>query len=91
MATAMSAYILIVDLGDEDHSPTVLRAFDNHRSLNGVGRRLTKTLVSDNGADVTTSARILRLTVSVDGQWLASSDDHSRTHVFNLDSVQVRS
>jgi U3 small nucleolar RNA-associated protein 4 len=40
---------------------------------------------------MTSSARVLRLAVSADGQWLASSDDHARTHVFNLDSVQVRS
>jgi U3 small nucleolar RNA-associated protein 4 len=32
---------------------------------------------------------ILRISISPDGQWLASSDDHSRTHVFNLDSIQV--
>jgi U3 small nucleolar RNA-associated protein 4 len=32
---------------------------------------------------------ILRISVSPDGQWLATSDDHARTHVFNLDSIQV--
>lgn len=26
--------------------------------------------------------------VSPDGQWLATADDHHRTHVFNLDSIQ---
>ncbi|KIL71045.1 hypothetical protein M378DRAFT_66031 [Amanita muscaria Koide BX008] len=31
---------------------------------------------------------ILRIAVSPDGQWLATSDDHMRTHVFNLDSLQ---
>jgi U3 small nucleolar RNA-associated protein 4 len=34
-------------------------------------------------------ATILHLEISADGQWLATSDDHSRTHIFNLDSVQV--
>jgi U3 small nucleolar RNA-associated protein 4 len=33
---------------------------------------------------------VLRMSISPDGQWLASSDDRSRTHVFNLDSIQVR-
>ncbi|KAL0950875.1 hypothetical protein HGRIS_007634 [Hohenbuehelia grisea] len=35
---------------------------------------------------VTTSVR--HIAVSVDGQWLATSDDLSRTHVFNLDTLQ---
>ena len=30
---------------------------------------------------------ITRLTISADGQWLASTDTHRRTHIFNLDSV----
>lgn len=33
---------------------------------------------------------ILRIAISPDGQWLATSDDRARTHIFNLDSVQVR-
>ena len=33
---------------------------------------------------------VLRISISPDGQWLASSDDRSRTHIFNLDSIQVR-
>ncbi|KAG6845653.1 hypothetical protein H0H87_005860 [Tephrocybe sp. NHM501043] len=31
---------------------------------------------------------ILRMSISPDGQWLATSDDHARTHIFNLDSIQ---
>ncbi|KAG6891409.1 hypothetical protein C0992_007188 [Termitomyces sp. T32_za158] len=34
---------------------------------------------------------ILRLSISPDGQWLATSDDHARTHIFNLDSIQHHS
>ena len=30
---------------------------------------------------------ITRMAVSPDGQWLATTDDHMRTHIFNLDSV----
>lgn len=32
---------------------------------------------------------ILQLSISPDGQWLATSDDHARTHIFNLDSIKV--
>jgi len=35
-----------------------------------------------------TPATITRMTISPDGQWLATTDDHRRTHVFNLDAVQ---
>ncbi|KAG6902800.1 hypothetical protein C0995_011287 [Termitomyces sp. Mi166 len=34
---------------------------------------------------------ILRMSISPDGQWLATSDDHARTHIFNLDSIQHHS
>lgn len=33
---------------------------------------------------------VSRMAISADGQWLATTDDLSRTYVFNLDSVQVR-
>lgn len=36
------------------------------------------------------STVITRIAVSPDGQWLATTDDRCRTHVFNLDSIQVR-
>lgn len=35
------------------------------------------------------SASVTRLAFSADGQWLATTDDRFRTHIFNLDSVQV--
>lgn len=35
-----------------------------------------------------TLARITRMVISADGQWLATSDDLSRTHIFNMDSIQ---
>jgi U3 small nucleolar RNA-associated protein 4 len=44
------------------------------------GRRRASTSVMVN---------VLRISISPDGQWLATSDDFSRTHVFNLDSIQV--
>lgn len=36
----------------------------------------------------TVSTTITRMAISPDGQWLGTSDDLSRTHVFNLDSLQ---
>jgi len=33
---------------------------------------------------------VLRIIISPDGQWLATSDDQRRTHIFNLDSISVR-
>ncbi|KAH9996575.1 WD40 repeat-like protein [Russula vinacea] len=36
-------------------------------------------------------ATITRMAISPDGQWLATTDDHLCTHVFNLDSVQHHS
>jgi len=30
-----------------------------------------------------------RIAVSADGQWLATSDNRARTHIFNLDSISV--
>ncbi|KAH9176958.1 WD40 repeat-like protein [Lactarius sanguifluus] len=36
-------------------------------------------------------ATITRAAVSPDGQWLATTDDHMRTHIFNLDSVRHHS
>lgn len=32
---------------------------------------------------------IWRTAISPDGQWLATTDDHRQTHIFNLDSIQV--
>ena len=44
----------------------------------------------DNPSSTPVIVNVLRISISPDGQWLASSDDRSRTHIFNLDSIQVR-
>ncbi|KAF8273758.1 WD40-repeat-containing domain protein [Lactarius quietus] len=36
-------------------------------------------------------ATITRMAISPDGQWLATTDDHMSTHIFNLDSVRHHS
>ncbi|TBU35023.1 WD40 repeat-like protein [Dichomitus squalens] len=47
---------------------------------------------SDDDSDLEDSrivrTTITRMAVSPDGQWLATSDDRRRTHIFNLDAVQ---
>jgi len=43
--------------------------------------------------DVSSTAAIVSvdcISVSTDGQWLATSDSRSRTHIFNLDLISVR-
>lgn len=106
MATAMSSYVLVLDLmGDK---PRVLRRFAHHRMRDSVvhnrvvkGRRKNVTGEMDVDMNVDESdsddesnstplvVNIFRIAISHDGQWLATSDDHMRTHVFNLDSIQV--
>ena len=48
----------------------------------------------DEEEDKTTVAALIsvdRIAVSADGQWLATSDNRARTHIFNLDSISVSS
>ena len=43
--------------------------------------------------DVSSTAAVVsvdQIAVSTDGQWLATSDDHARTHIYNLDLISVR-
>ncbi|PBK77057.1 WD40 repeat-like protein [Armillaria solidipes] len=104
MTTSMSSCVLLIDLGNDSDGPRVLRRFDHHRQRNGMGGdRVTKKLRSDGDVDMEApeseatpdndpsscvAVNILRLSVSADGQWAATSDDNARTHVFNLDSLQ---
>ncbi|KAJ6604429.1 WD40-repeat-containing domain protein [Mycena vulgaris] len=104
IATAIGSYILIVDLGADDEKPRVLRRFDHHRhGSSAPSDRVVKGRPGDERPEnldvaaeesesevpsVPIETSILRLATSFDGQWLASSDSHARTHVYNLDSVQ---
>lgn len=48
------------------------------------------TMNVDSGSETDpTLTTISRMAISADGQWLATTDDLSRTYIFNLDSVQV--
>ncbi|EPQ60935.1 WD40 repeat-like protein [Gloeophyllum trabeum ATCC 11539] len=111
MATTMSGYVLIVDLGSGEAKPRVLRRFDHHRmqrvpvrsrfadgpQANGDGDdiEMDEEPASDGDDEASlaeesspVTATVSRMAVSVDGQWLATTDDRCRTHIFNLDSVQ---
>ncbi|KAK7058269.1 U3 small nucleolar RNA-associated protein [Paramarasmius palmivorus] len=106
MTTAMSSYVLIIELQNGD-KPSVLRKFDHHRQ-SPRGTRVVKDIrpaINDvemgepdeepqseeeeqDAFAKPEHANILRIAVSADGQWLATSDDKCRTHVFNLDALQ---
>ncbi|KAK7463831.1 U3 small nucleolar RNA-associated protein [Stygiomarasmius scandens] len=95
MSSTMTSYILVIDISGE--KPKVLRKFDHHRQPIG---RVLKELKTTGDVEMTDFrnamdeeqdplvSNIFRIAVSSDGQWLATSDEHSRTHVFNLDSLQ---
>lgn len=98
----MSAHVLIIDLGDgASQKPRVLRQFDHHRTRNvtfkdrivagrnGSAEDEEVKSDSDEEDESPVSANVLRIAISADGQWLATSDDLLRTHVFNMDSIQV--
>lgn len=109
MTTAISSYVVVVDLSGE--KPRVLRTFDHHRMHDSIirnhvvkGRKSNNDVeMEDVSADPVQESddddqhipsapevvSILRISISPDGQWLATSDDRARTHVFNLDSIQV--
>ncbi|KAI9476039.1 MAG: WD40-repeat-containing domain protein [Benjaminiella poitrasii] len=71
--------ILIVDLTKwEEGSFEVLREFGHHRGLDSEGSSSEDQAV----------ATVVSLTVSSDGQWLATADDVNRIHVFNLDNLK---
>ena len=106
MSTAVAACILVIDLTSEklrvlrrfDHHrlphPVVQkRVVTGRKGDANTGVDIPVDLVeeSENQPSTPVIVNILRISISPDGQWLASSDDRSRTHVFNLDSIQVLS
>jgi U3 small nucleolar RNA-associated protein 4 len=94
MASTITSLILVIDLSSEE--PTVLRTFNQHCNTGSIssGRvvRGPNKLTPDEdeqsvgGID---SITIMKMAVSPDGQWLATSDDLCRIFIFNLDSIQV--
>lgn len=98
LASASVSTILIIDLSTEE--PTVLRRFDQHgklvslsggRLVRGSSRSQVQNTNDDDGESLQSDAPscVVRMAVSPDGQWLATSDELCRTFVFNLDSIQA--
>ncbi|KAG2057126.1 WD40 repeat-like protein [Suillus hirtellus] len=93
MASAITSLILVIDLSSE--APTILRTFNQHcnagsitsgRMVRGSNRGISdEDEQSVGGID---SVAIMKMAVSPDGQWLATSDDLCRIFIFNLDSIQ---
>ncbi|KAG1871158.1 WD40-repeat-containing domain protein [Suillus tomentosus] len=93
MASAITSLILVIDLSSE--APTILRTFNQHcnagsitsgRMVRGINRGISdEDEQSVGGID---SVAIMKMAVSPDGQWLATSDDLCRIFIFNLDSIQ---
>lgn len=98
LASASTSAILVIDLSTEE--PTVLRRFEQHRRLiplsggrlvRGSSRSQVQNADDEDGELLQSDAppSVVRMAVSPDGQWLATSDELCRTFVFNLDSIQV--
>lgn len=101
MSTVLSSSLLVIDLSNSEDGIKILRQFDQPSTH--VGERVKKPLPSNGDVDVDMDApedsslfrtppspsHIQRITISSDGQWAATSDDRARTHIFNLDSLQV--
>ena len=69
---------------DEDDNIEVERDVDGDIEMNG-GISHTPNMAEEEE----TGTLITHLAFSPDGQWLATTDSHCRTRIFNLDSVQV--
>ncbi|KAG6837128.1 hypothetical protein H0H93_014434 [Arthromyces matolae] len=107
MSTAASSFIFVIDLTGErprilrrfdqhrfrDARSRVIKgrkADDDVEMEDTTAEPDEENAVIEEGS---TSAvvNILRMAVSADGQWLATSDDSAQTHIFNLDSIQHHS
>ncbi|KII93432.1 hypothetical protein PLICRDRAFT_152118 [Plicaturopsis crispa FD-325 SS-3] len=98
MSTTLTPYVLVLDLSSD--KPHVLRRFDHHRTTGIIpGERIVKKIGRESADDAPmedgedevsnlTTATISRMAISADGQWLATTDDRSRTHIFHLDSIK---
>lgn len=80
IVVTVESRVLVIDLRKwEQGTFEVLREFGQHRGL-----------TKDQSSEGEGRASVLSVAVSPDGQWLCTADEHSRIHVFNLDSLKVR-
>lgn len=107
MSTALTSYILVIDISGEkprvlrkfDHhrqrnnlsQDRVTKELRTNGDVEMVNADSDNESSDDDHDDTPLLGNVSRIAISADGQWLATSDDHCRTHIFNLDSVQVKS
>jgi U3 small nucleolar RNA-associated protein 4 len=98
LGLSQGGLVVVVEVNSAG-DPKVLRVFDHHHQLNartrlkrGVKSRrdIMDIDSSISPAETGPGAMVVHLATSYDGQWLASTDLRGCTHVFNLDSIQVR-
>lgn len=92
MVASTDSTVVIVDISQwESKKFDILAKFSQHR---GVGGKVAGSMDVDgeeqevSGGDGRVET-IISMTVSADGQWLATGDVKNRIFVFNLDTVQV--
>lgn len=107
MSTATSSYVLVIDLAEEkprvlrrfDHhrSKDLIvhdRVVKGRKTVGDVemgDATVEQNEESEEDNSAPTVASVLRISISPDGQWLATSDNRARTHIFNLDAIQHHS
>lgn len=93
-----SSKLYVVDLDPGNGTPRLLRCFEQHRmqdivvaeDADSTADRKNDHLPLPQPAYLRQKCTaLIALATSIDGQWLASSDDLHRIHIFNLDSLQV--
>ncbi|OSX67759.1 hypothetical protein POSPLADRAFT_1176689 [Postia placenta MAD-698-R-SB12] len=95
VASAMSSFILVVDLDSDPRHPRILRRFGHHQAEAAADADADARASASSDDDTAPPpthrlalATITRMAVSPDGRWLASSDERGRTHVANLAALQ---
>ncbi|KDR84773.1 hypothetical protein GALMADRAFT_233114 [Galerina marginata CBS 339.88] len=93
-ATAVNGHVHVNGDGDvemaepdvDSQAPPASSAEDEDEANGGISENSD----DEDDEDVSSLAAIVsidRIAVSTDGQWLATSDNHARTHIFNLDLI----
>ena len=105
MSTLMSSHVLVIDLSGEkprvlrsfEHHrlrDSMIRDRVIKEPPSGVrdgvmGEGTVEARHNNEEFRKPTTVNVFQIAISSDGQWLATADDSSRTHIFNLDSMQV--
>ena len=87
-STSAEGRVLTGRRNSEDHEADASESEQDIEDHETENRGMAKTQPTDAES---MPATVTRMAISPDGQWLATTDDHLRTHIFNLDSVQHHS